>query len=61
MSFNLPLEPREPIRAGGEGVRQDLQGDIPVEPVIMGAVDHTHPSLADEGGHVVVPEAGADG
>ena len=28
---------------------QDFEGDIPVEPVIMGAVDHTHPPFTKFG------------
>ena len=42
-------------------VRQHLQHHVPVELRVAGAVDLAHAALADEGGHVVVPEAGTDG
>ena len=59
--LRLPLEPGEPIRVSRRGVGQDLQRDIMAELRIGGLIDLSHPSLADEGGHVVVAEAGADG
>ena len=44
--FGFPLKPCEPIRIVREGLRQDLQRHIPVEPVVVGPVDHTHAPLA---------------
>ena len=58
--LRLPLEPGEPIRVSGKGVGQDLQGDIAVELRVVGLSDLSHAPLSEEGGHVVVPEAGAD-
>ena len=57
----FPLEPGDPIRVRGEGVGENLQGDITPELRVGGAIDLAHPALADEGGDVVMGEAGADG
>ncbi len=40
-------------------VREDLQGDLTVELLVGGLPDLAHAALAEEGGDVVVPEAGA--
>ena len=45
---------------GGERLGQDLQGDLAVELRVGGLIDLAHTPLADEGGHVVMAEAGAD-
>ncbi len=55
--LGLPLEPGEPIRVRREGVRQDLQGDLPVELGVGGLPDLAHSALTEEGGHVVVADA----
>ena len=39
---------------------QSPERHIPVELGVPGAIELTHPALADEGGHVVVAEPGAD-
>jgi len=57
--LRFPLEPREPIRVSREGVGQDLQRDLAVELRVGGLPDLSHAALAQEGGDVVVPEAGA--
>ena len=54
------LEPGQAFRIIGEQIRQDFEGYVPTELRIVGAVDPTHAALADEGGHVVVGDAGAD-
>ena len=59
--LRLPLEPGEPIRVSREGVGQDFQRDIAAQLRVGGAIDLSHPPFANEGGHVVGPEAGADG
>ena len=55
----LPREPGEPVRVSGEGVGEDLQGDLAVELGVGGLPDLSHPAFAEQGGDVVVPEAGA--
>ena len=52
--------PGEPIRISGEGVGQDLQGDIAAEVRVLRAIDLAHTPFTYEGGHVVMAEAGAD-
>ena len=59
--LRFPLEASEPIRVRCKGVRQDLQRDIAPELRVGRLIDLAHSPLADEGGHVIVPEAGADG
>ncbi len=44
---------------GGERLGQYLERHVPVELRVAGLPDFTHAAFADEGGHVVVPEAGA--
>ena len=58
--LRFPLEPGEAIRVSREGVGQDLQRDITAQLRVGGAIDLAHAALPDEGGHVVVPEPGAD-
>ena len=55
----FPLKPGEAIGISREGVREDFQGDIAVELGVGGLIDLPHAPLADEGGHVVMAEAGA--
>ena len=57
--LRLPLESGQAIGIGGERLGEDLQGDLAVEFGVGGLRGLPHPTLADEGGHVVVPEAGA--
>ena len=59
--LRLPREPGEPVGISREGVRQDLLGDLAVELGVGGLPDLSHPALAEEGGHIVVAEAGAGG
>ena len=60
-NLRLPLESREAIGVSREGVRKDLQGDIAAQLRVGGPIHLAHAPLADEGGHVVMAEAGADG
>ncbi len=59
--LRLPREPGEPLWVSREGVGEDLQRDLPVELRVGGLPDLPHPALAQEGGDVVVAEAGAGG
>ena len=59
--LGFPLEPGEAIRISREGVGEDLQRDLAVELGVGGLPDLAHAALANEGGHVIVPEAGASG
>ena len=58
--LRLALESFEAARIGGEIGGEDLQGDVAVQLRVAGAVDLTHPALADEGGDLVVGEGLAD-
>ncbi len=57
--LRLPLEPGEAVRVVGEGVRQELQRDLAVELRVGGLPHLSHAALADEGGNVIMPKAGA--
>ena len=56
--LGLPLEPSETIRTVGEGVGEDLQRHQAVELGVGGLPALSHPALAEEGDHVIVPEKG---
>ena len=57
--LRLPREPGEPVWVAGEGVGEDLQGDLAVELRVGGLPDLAHAALAEQGGDVVVAEARA--
>ena len=42
-----------------EDVGEDLQGNLAVELRVGGLPDLSHAALAEEGSHIVAPEAGA--
>ena len=52
-------EPGEAVRIVGEGVGEDLQGDLAVELRVCGLPDLAHAPLAEQGGDVVMAETGA--
>ena len=56
----FPLEPSEAIRIGRKRLGQDLQRHLPVQLGVGRLIDLAHPALADEGGHLVMAESGAD-
>ena len=58
--LGLALETREPIGVGGHRLRQHLDRHIAIEPLVVRAVDHAHPALADLLDDAVVAEGGAD-
>ena len=57
--LRLPREPGEAVRVAGEGVGENLQRDLAAQLGIRGLPDLSHAALAEQGGHVVVSEAGA--
>jgi len=59
--LRLSRESGEPVRVRREGVGEDLQRDLAVELGVGGLPDLAHAALAQEGGHVIVPEAGTYG
>ena len=59
--LRLPREPGEPIRVSGKGVREDLQRDLAVELGVSRLPDLAHTAFPEQGGDVVVAEAGAGG
>ena len=58
--LRLPREPGEPFWISREGVGEDLQRDLAAQLRVGSLSDPAHAALAEQGGHVVVPEAGAD-
>ena len=59
--LRFTLEPGQSIRICRKRLGQGLERHLPVQLRIGGLIDLAHAPLADEGGDVVVPEAGADG
>ena len=56
----LAREPVERLRAVRQVLRQELDGDVAPQPDVLGLVDDTHPSAADQGDDAVVGERLAD-
>jgi len=56
-NLRLPREPGEAVRVSRERIWQDLQRYPAVELGVGGLLDLSHAALAEEGRHVVVPEA----
>ena len=58
--LRLALEARDPIRIGRERFLKDLDGDLAVEPRIVGAVHLAHAAFAQLGHDLVGAEFAAD-
>ena len=58
--LGLSLEPSESVRVSRERLGEDLECDSSVELGVGGLVDLPHAAFANEGGHVVVRDAGAN-
>ena len=57
--LRLTLEPDEAVGISGEQFRQDLQGDVAVEPRITGALDLAHAAGAQQADDFVRTDARA--
>jgi hypothetical protein len=55
----LAVEPLAELRIGGELLRQDFDGDGPIEPRVARAIDLAHAPGADRRENLVRAEAGA--
>jgi hypothetical protein len=60
-NLRLTGEACHALRVGGERVWQDLDGHVPVELSISGAVDSTHATLTKFGGDSVVSDGESGG
>ena len=62
-SLRLALEARERVRIVGGARRQDLQGDVAIEPGVPRPVDLAHPARAQKRGDLVATKelAGREG
>jgi hypothetical protein len=58
--FGFTLEPAQPVGIFRHLGWQDLDRNIPIEPLILRAVDYPHPTLADFLNEAVVPEGATD-
>ena len=58
--LGLTLEPGESVRIVGEGLRQDLQGHVPVELGVSCSIHLAHAAFADLGGDLIWAEGGAE-
>jgi len=52
-------EPGQSVGVAGEQVRQDFKGDVTIQFRVAGAVDQTHPALADLASDFIDAEPGA--
>ena len=59
--FRFPLKPRHSFRISNEGLRQDLDGDIAIEPRVARPIHFTHPASPKGGENLVRTEARAIG
>ncbi len=57
----LLLEAAQPVRIIGEGPRQDLHRDVPLQPNVAGPVDLSHAARADRRDDLVRSEPGTGG
>ena len=57
--FSFALKTGEPIVVSGQGVRQNLDGDLTLQLGIGGPIDYARAAGADLGGHLVDAEPGA--
>ena len=53
------LETPHAICIAREGLRQHLDRDLPPQPRVLGAIDFSHPTCANCGGDLVVPQVDA--
>jgi hypothetical protein len=53
------LEAPQPIRVGRDLRRQDFDGDIATQPVVVRPIDLPHPATADGSDHGVRPKTSA--
>lgn len=61
--LRLPPEPSQPICVVREGIRQDFEGDLATELLVVGAVHLAHPAFAEEADDAISAEgrAGSQG
>ena len=57
--LRLALEAGQPLRVRREGIRQHLDGDVPLERRVARSLDLAHAAFADQGGDFVGAEARA--
>ena len=57
--LGLALEPGDADRDRREGIGEDLDGDVALQPGVAGAVDLAHAAGADRAGDLVRTQAGA--
>src|SRR5688500_14171872 len=55
--LRFALEPRETFGIGGNGFRQELEGDIALEPRIARLVDLSHAAGSEQGDDLIRPDA----
>ena len=56
--LGLAFEPRQPVGVGRHRLRQDLDGDVPIELAVPGPVHLAHPARAQRGEDLVRPQPG---
>ena len=57
--FGFALKASQPIVIGRDGRRQDLDGDLALQPRVGGPIDLAHAALAEQGSDFVDAETGA--
>ena len=56
--LRLTCEASHPLGIGGEGVRQDLEGDLAIQPRVAGAIHLAHAARAKQRQDLEGPETG---
>ena len=59
--FCFALKPRHSFRVSNEGLRQDLDGHVAIEPCVARPIHFPHPASAEGGENLVRPETRAGG
>src|ERR1700730_5350448 len=57
--LSFALEPGDALGVLGEGVGKDLEGDLPLEPGVQGAIDLAHAAGAERRNDLIWPEKAA--
>lgn len=58
--FSAAMGPSFALEAFAETIRQNLDGDVALQPGVVGSVDFTHAAFAERAGDFVRSEFGAD-
>jgi hypothetical protein len=58
--LGFPFKPGQPALVSSHFLRKHLDGDIPIQPLVAGPVDHPHPTRTDFLDDAVVAKRATD-